>query len=464
MDTRPAASRESSIIDPQCKGEPGMKPLDPEYAEFAVVAVKQDDGLWSDTFLRTMRETGDPLADNTVYHMLTEHGIDRVNTLLQDLIKTDDMTVQTQDLKDEVSAVLEEYLELSRVLPYWADEAKMEEAAAIFREYGLLCFSLLGCYSLPMLYTCGNGGTQVLINSNQLTNHVYRRILETAQFMIDVMSVGGLSPDGRGLHAIQRVRLMHAAIRTLIQTDQQGHIDEQPATQLGQVLHRCHNAWQPEWGVPINQETMGATILTFSYIIIDGLRTYDVHLTPQQEEAFIHCWSVIGHLMGIREEFLRNVTTMEQAKALFDRIIAINLSRTPAEAVPGRELNEALLRYMAEMIQRQTWLGRFDAVRHIPKLLMLELIGPQKTELLGIRLDPIDRLTLFPFRVFQKIMALVMHDGNEYARHADWLYRMVLSDIEQQKRESKGAFFRIPDELVDGWKLTPVGKGNGMTR
>jgi hypothetical protein len=54
------------------------------------------------------------------------------------------------------------------------------------------------------------------VYTHRLINHPFRRIVETAQFVLDVMAPDGLGHSGRGVRSAQKVRLMHAAIRHLI--------------------------------------------------------------------------------------------------------------------------------------------------------------------------------------------------------------------------------------------------------
>jgi hypothetical protein len=76
--------------------------------------------------------------------------------------------------------------------------------------------------------------------------------METGQFLIDVLTVGGLDDEhGKGRRTIQRVRLMHAAVRHLIMArNDQGAPpvcgDEPPL-------------WHKDWGTPIGQEDLAGT-------------------------------------------------------------------------------------------------------------------------------------------------------------------------------------------------------------
>ena len=45
-----------------------------------------------------------------------------------------------------------------------------------------------------------------------------------------------------------------------------------------------------------------------------------VRMTPAEKNAYIHCWNVVGFLMGIREELLP--ANYEESEKLYDAIRA----------------------------------------------------------------------------------------------------------------------------------------------
>ena len=76
---------------------------------------------------------------------------------------------------------------------------------------------LFGAYALPLDYAAKNG-VQVLVRTARMSENPNRRLVETAQLLTDVLSAWGLSKTGRGVRAIQKVRLIHAAVRYLIRS------------------------------------------------------------------------------------------------------------------------------------------------------------------------------------------------------------------------------------------------------
>src|SRR3970282_702908 len=118
----------------------------------------------------------------------------------------------------------------------------------------------LFCAALPNAYAA-HRGAQVLYLTNRLTERVERRIFETAQFVLDVMSPEGLSSSGRGIRSAQKVRLIHAAIRQ--------HILHHP---------KWRERWDMEWGLPINQEDLAGTLMLLSVQTLESFQSFKVAL------------------------------------------------------------------------------------------------------------------------------------------------------------------------------------------
>ena len=179
--------------------------------------------------------------------------------------------------------------------------------------------------------------------------------METGHFLIDAMTVGGLDEHGKGRRTIQRVRLMHAAVRHLIKARNE----------------LTPGMWHADWGTPINQEDLAGTLLSFSYVVADPLRRLGVRASAKDVDAYLHLWNVIGHLLGVRDELL--VHDVADAGALVDTI-----RRRQFEASPeGQELTGALLNLLDEL----TPLHRFDDT--IPPLIR-HLIGDATADLLRV--------------------------------------------------------------------------------
>jgi hypothetical protein len=379
---------------------------------------------WSDALLDPMRELGDPLADGPVAAVLERGGADAVNALMQTLVRVDQPV--PEEMPDEIRAYLVETLPL----PDWADMGKIERGQQLFETWGLEIACCLFCASLPSAYAAAKG-VQVLYLTAQLATDPRRRVMETGQFLIDVANVGGLDENGKGRRAIQRVRLMHAAVRHLIKARNE----------------LTPGMWHPDWGTPINQEDLAGTRMSFSYVFCEPMCRLGVRVPAEDVEAYLHLWNVIGHLLGVRDELL--VHDIADATALVDAI-----RRRQFEASPqGQELTRALLELMDEL----TPVHRLDGT--IPPLIR-HLIGDETADLLLIpksdladHLGPLARLAKW---FFVHVLGQIERDLPRYqlaSRMAAPFGRDLLDTGLKLERGGDRAPFDMPEHLARKWDL-----------
>ncbi|MGV0794760.1 oxygenase MpaB family protein [Mycolicibacterium sp. XJ1819] len=379
---------------------------------------------WTDTLLDGMRQVGDPLADGPVAAVLNRGGVDDVNAIMRTLVRLD------QPVPTELPDELEDYLIHSLPLPVWADMAKIEKGQRLFETWGVVISVCLFCASLPSSYAAADG-VKVLDMTARLDTDARRRVMETGQFLIDVLSRGGLDEDGKGRRTIQKVRLMHAAVRYLIKA--------RNATEPG--------LWDPDWGEPINQEDLAGTLLAFSYIVIDPIRRLGVRLSAKDIEAYLHLWNVVGYLLGVREELL--VRDAEDATGLVDAIRRRQFAPSPE----GERMTEALLELLDDMTPGYS----FDAT--IPPLIR-HLIGDETADIIGVpksglvaHLGRISRIAdWFATRVFgwsERESPLY----RTMARLAHPLGRELLRTLFTLQRGGERAPFDIPTRLANRWEI-----------
>ena len=308
----------------------------------------------TDAFLDDMRQTVDPPAD-AVAAALRSGGADR---LVARLIRERQMW----DADGEPSRLLPEdiraYMKAASGLPPWRDEAAIARAERFFLQYGVASATLLACASLPQCYIM-KYGTEVLAYTKFLQVNPARRIRETAQMVMDVLCPGGLKPNGRGVRATMKVRVMHAIVRHMIDSDP--HARANPADPADRA----------RFGRPINQEDMVYTLMTFSYVVIEGFRRMGYRMDAGDREAYVHSWNVVGYLMGIREELLP--ARFEDAHELFEAIRRRQHGESPA----GRKLTAALLAAVEDALPGRT---------HDPLAAALtrRLVGDATADALGI--------------------------------------------------------------------------------
>ena len=81
---------------------------------------------------------------------------------------------------------------------------------------------------------------------------------------------------------------MHAIVRHMVMNDPRA------------VANPSDPGLRAKFGLPINQEDMVYTLMTFSYVVIEGFRVMGYDMTEAQRDGYVHCWNVVGHLMGIQ--------------------------------------------------------------------------------------------------------------------------------------------------------------------
>ena len=422
---------------------------------------------WTDAVLDAMREEMDPIADKVVEAIYASGDLDGVNRLLMHLVRNDSPP------SPAVTTLVDEYFANTATLPAWADPAQIEIAEGLFSEHGLLGTAILCCASLPECYL-DQRDVPVLASTQQLERHVYRRIWETSHMVITVMQPGGMAPvpalatvtvpararrkrtvvatttaaagpdrarPGEGIRCCQKVRLMHAAIRHLLLADD-GPVGA--PDHLGRKLAAQH--WNKALGLPINQESMAYVILTFSYVGLRGLDTLGVALTGAQREAYIHAWSVIGHVMGVRDELLaRNFV---DAEFLFKKI----KRRQIGPSDDGKALTGALIAWMSNTMPHP--------FKGLPKELVCELLGPDAA-VLGVRLDPEEGVEE---GVFAAALRNLTHLASELMMHtplrrgAEMLFHAIVQEVWDMEKGWGRETFALPPALTKSWRIQKQAK------
>lgn len=291
-----------------------------------------------------------------------------------------------------VAQALRAYLDEAAHLPGWTRPADVARAEDVFMAYGPVSCTLLFCASLPQCYVLPHLA-EVLHIAGQLEAHTEHRIRQTAAMVFPVMMKGGLlQDDGGGIAQVLKVRLIHATIRHLIlhgaPEEAEGRVA--PSAPARADLHAALQAhgWDVDrQGLPCNQLELAYTLLTFSYVFVQGMRTLRLPLAPEDEAATLHAWNVAGHVLGIRGELMAE--TMAEAEAMFAELHAMAQTQVPAVDVrPG--LGHALIATMARSI-------RVPVLRNIPVPMTRWLVGEATAHAIGAD-RPVGWLTWLLFR------------------------------------------------------------------
>lgn len=288
---------------------------------------------YTDELLESLRREGDPVPDRIIDELARDGQIDQVNAVLRHLIQNN------QVVPEELPDNIEFWLRDEAHLPVWADLERLDRASALFVEHGVTISLILATASLVECYAARKG-VKVLTFSYRLGQNAYRRVAETAQFVILIMTPGGLSEHGQGIRAIQKIRLMHSAIRHLV--GRTGRWDD------------------AELGVPICQEDLLGTLLSFSCLVVRDLRRLGVKISAAEAEDYLYFWRVVGEMLGIRPDMIP--ASMKEAQALTEAIARRHHGPSPE----GIQMTRALLEMHAELIPGKLFDGIVPALtRHL---------------------------------------------------------------------------------------------------
>jgi len=267
--------------------------------------------LWTDAFLDAKRLEGDPVADDLVRYAYNHNLVSDLNSLLKAI---GDGSLRNQ--ADELDVLLDRYLETTGNVPEWFQPESFKRCHDFFAENELPIMACLLFAALPMSFAAAKGA-EVLVHTHRMTNNPFRRNLETIQMVRSVMAPDGIDIHGEGIQTLQKVRLLHAAVRYLL----------------------LKNGWDVDtYGVPINQEDLAGTSMLFSYVVAVRLPYFGtLGMDNQLIEDYIHMWKVFGHIMGTQLDMLSD--TKAEAKYLSEKIRARHFA--PSEA--GKLLTESLL-------------------------------------------------------------------------------------------------------------------------
>lgn len=362
--------------------------------------------------LDAMRLTGDAPADAAITAIFEGREVKAAQSFMTHLM------TNAEVLSSSLPPALREFVEQAseELLP---DSADIEAAQSLFVDHGPEILITLGCYALPDSYAARRG-VKVLHQTAYLAKRPNRRLFRTMQMVVDVMAPGGLGPKGRGIRTLQKVRLMHAAIRH-------------------QLRHDAHARWdEGSLGVPINQEDLAGTLLTFSFLAIDGLHRLGANISLEAAEAYFRAWRGVGKVLGVLPEMIpNNLDEAAELKALISR-------RQFAPSDEGREMTQALI----EMLKKNSP----PLMEGIPTGLMRLFIEQEIADYLGI---PDSELEKHLAGIVVKFAKFVDRDLKDSHWRAMIFRHHILSLIEAMIRVEAGPereFFRLPTNLHQKWR------------
>lgn len=178
---------------------------------------------------------------------------------------------------------LREFFVRVEATPDWVDGDKLRRGQRALRRGGAdgmyiaRDVALLGGYQF-------SGFNKTLLRTGALEKGSNQRFAETMQWAMDVISEGGLAPHAVGYRSTIRVRLIHALVRR--------HVAAMPD-------------WRAdEWGVPVNQTDMAATLVGALIAPPAGAIGMGILLSRAELEAIAHLTRYVGWLIGVQDQWL----------------------------------------------------------------------------------------------------------------------------------------------------------------
>ncbi len=340
--------------------------------------------FYNNAFLDQMRQTGDIAADTLIREIFERGQAVDFHQLLKKL------THNHQLQEESLPILLKDFINTHLSMPSWKNNQQIIDGGKVFQRYAEPILTMLGFLSLPYCYAAADGA-EVLLKSERIRNDTRRRLLETAQFVLDVMHPNAFEQEGKALASIVKVRLMHATVRYHILKSK---------------------TWDTALGIPVNQEDMGGTNGAFSWISLRGLRKTGFVLDEKEACSFLHRWNVIGYLLGVREELLPD--TAKEAFWLDAKIAERQFKKSEA----GVKLTQALRSCLMSDAKRPLPAGFTDTY-------MRFLLGDKVADLLEIPPSNWTRTLITPL-MLQNIFS---SQPSSSSKNEGLMYQMIEEEV-----------------------------------
>ncbi len=303
----------------------------------------------TNNYLDKQRLVGDVEADSLIEAIFSR----QQQTVLYGLLQ-----LEGKDISQQPASSIRDFMISRKKKPAWYNQRQLQNGQRLFKKYAMEIMTLLGAMSLPYCYAA-SPGNKALYLSDKMRKSPGKRLMDTASFVIAVLSQGSLEEIGLGSVHINKVRLIHALSRY--------YLKKQPT-------------WDMAWGLPINQEDMAGTNLAFSYVILLGMQQSGFVLSEKEKEDFLFVWRYIGYQLCIQEDLLP--ASFKEAGGLANLIKKRNFKKTEE----GIQLTSELLSYYKLSVPS-------SQAELVPSQIRYYL-GNEVAEYIGLTSDPSrDRIT-----------------------------------------------------------------------
>ncbi|MCP2252759.1 hypothetical protein (DUF2236) [Prauserella aidingensis] len=262
------------------------------------------------------RTVWDPEADRVVSSLLDRGDVSRVNELLRT------WTTNDQQLPTGLPADVRELMERARTLPSWVDHEKLEQSFAFTKRRGLY---------LGVLYAMASGMMSTVIPKEARAVYysygganMKDRISKTAKLGYDIGTHNAYAPGGEMTITCVKTRMVHSAVRHLLPQSPQW------------------NQAAPE-EIPISQADIMVTWHSLATTVMQKMREWEIPISDDDAEAYLHSWQVTAHMLGVRDEYIP--ASWHEADRQAEQVLDPILAPTPE----GRDLARILLELGSEL-------------------------------------------------------------------------------------------------------------------
>jgi len=368
-------------------------------------------GRWSDdAFLDVLRRSSDPAADAAVAGLIADGGLPAIGAIFKLL------RANATPLPPDAPQSLKDFMASSAGLPPDLDLGRLPRGGHAFLRNALPSVVVLLASSLPRGYAAPCLA-EILGISRDLELHPFGRLMGVVQLLINISDADAFQPRGRAIVTAQKLRLLHAGIRAIT------------------ARHRPH--YPERFGVPVNHEDMLATIMGFSWLLIDGVRRLHLPLDPGEAEDLYYLWRVFGLLMGIHPPGRPHddsliPPTLADAATFYQAYVRRNNTSAERNAY-GVVLTRENLNMMTSMIW---WPLRIVGLGWAPRIAMTELMTPEELARVGVT-------PLIGHGAIKAALALVLRLGHDVGVHTSFtarLSRLILQGMVDVDRRGEVPF------------------------
>jgi hypothetical protein len=317
---------------------------------------------------------------------------------------------------------LREFFIQIETTPDWVDPDKLRKGACALRRGGAdgmyiaRDVALLGGYQF-------SGFNKTLVRTGALEKGSNKRFAETMQWAMDVISEGGLDPIGIGYRSTIRVRLIHAFVRR--------HVAAMPD-------------WRgDEWGVPVNQTDMAATLVGAIISPPAGAIGMGILLTPAELDGIAHLTRYVGWLIGVQDEWLPH-TFRDGVRILYHTLTALAEPDESTKQLAVPMVDDPMAWHYRRMPGLRRRIAR---AQHLS--VTSGFLGPRAMRALGLAyVPPWYPLLRVPVNVTRSIAAMTLPGEMKRAvtrgqRQQETLLRTMIGDSEARIGDSAAHVSRV---------------------